>query len=238
MVHGSTLPALAFCYEGKGDLSVSFETRSRTRPTQSRLSLSAHLFLLQIATQFAQMDATITESLDMSDCRDLGSEATITISSAKPGNGVEQLRDGNLETYWQSDGSFPHSINIQFLRRVSISKICLYLDYGADESYTPKKVSVSSGTSLHDLYDVAAVELNEPVGWVTLSLSDPEEEGAGGCLRTHLLQVKVLAMHQNGRDTHVRQVRVLGPRESHRVMGDFLYASFATVEMQQFALLR
>jgi hypothetical protein len=24
-----------------------------------------------------------------------------SLSTAKPGNGVEQLRDGNLETYWQ-----------------------------------------------------------------------------------------------------------------------------------------
>jgi hypothetical protein len=50
--------------------------------------------------------------------------------------------------------------------------------------------------------------------------------------------VRVLGMHQNGRDTHVRQVRVLGPRESHRVMGDCSYSSFNTVEMQQFALIR
>lgn len=31
-----------------------------------------------------------------------------------PGFGVDQLRDDNLETYWQSDGSQPHLVNIQF----------------------------------------------------------------------------------------------------------------------------
>lgn len=30
------------------------------------------------------------------------------------GFGVDQLRDDNLETYWQSDGSQPHLVNIQF----------------------------------------------------------------------------------------------------------------------------
>ncbi|XP_069861418.1 anaphase-promoting complex subunit 10-like isoform X1 [Dipodomys merriami] len=31
-----------------------------------------------------------------------------------PGFGVDRLRDGNLETNWQSDGSQPHLVNIQF----------------------------------------------------------------------------------------------------------------------------
>lgn len=190
----------------------------------------------------AATEVTISKVLDYLESRELGAEATFTISSAKPGNGVEQLRDNNSDTYWQSDGSFPHSINIQFLRRVSVSKVCLYLDYSADESYTPKKISVASGTSLHDLFDVSVVELNEPVGWVTISLCDADNLGAestaSSCLRTHFLQVKVLGMHQNGRDTHVRQVKVLGPRESPRVMGDYTYDSFQTIEMQQFALIR
>ena len=84
-----------------------------------------------------------SQKLDAADNRELGSEAVFTISSSKPGNGVEQLRDNNLETYWQSDGQFPHFINIQFLRKVSINKICLYLDFSLDESYTPKKISLS-----------------------------------------------------------------------------------------------
>lgn len=190
----------------------------------------------------AATQVTISKELDYSDNRELGGEATFTISSAKPGNGVEQLRDNNTETYWQSDGSLPHFINIQFLRRVSVSKVCLFLDYSADESYTPKKLSVGSGSSLHDLFDISVVELNEPNGWVTITLNDADslvsETSADHCLRTHFLQVKILGMHQNGRDTHIRQVKVLGPRESPRVMGDCTYDSFKTVEMQQYALIR
>ncbi len=33
--------------------------------------------------------------------REIGDEAVWTLSSAKPGNGIEQLRDGNTETFWQ-----------------------------------------------------------------------------------------------------------------------------------------
>jgi anaphase-promoting complex subunit 10 len=186
-----------------------------------------------------EAEVTSDKSLDLSDSREIGTEATFSISSAKPGNGVEQLRDDNLDTYWQSDGSFPHHINIQFLKRVSVSKLCLYLDYSADESYTPKKLSISSGTSLHDLSDIASVELNEPAGWVIIPLVNTEGEGGGeDFLRTHFLQVKVLSMHQNGRDSHVRQIKVLGPRSSPVVMGERNYDGFNTVTMQQFALIR
>jgi anaphase-promoting complex subunit 10 len=191
------------------------------------------------------MQVTIEKTLDMTEYRELGSDATFTISSAKPGNGVEQLRDNNPDTYWQSDGAFPHFINIQFLRRVTVSKLCLYLDYVTDESYTPKKLSVSCGSSLHDLFDVTAIELNEPVGWVCISLSDADLNPMGETdasnangLRAHFLQVKILSMHQNGRDNHVRQIRILGPRESPRIMGDIPYEKFKTVEMQQFATIR
>lgn len=31
-------------------------------------------------------------------------------------------------------------------------------------------------------------------------------------LKAHLLQLQILSNHQNGRDTHIRQVQVFGPR--------------------------
>lgn len=179
------------------------------------------------------------KELDLSDYREISAEATFAISSAKPGNGVEQLRDNNLDTYWQSDGSFPHSINVQFLRKVTASKICIYLDYTSDESYTPKKLSISSGTSIHDLMDVLALELAEPTGWVIINLpSVPGDPTSEAGLQTLFLQVKILSMHQNGRDSHVRQIKILGPRTSPQVMGGYTYDSFKTVEMQQYALIR
>ena len=49
-----------------------------------------------------------------------------------------------------------------------MSQICFYLDFNLDDSYTAKKVSIRSGTSSHDLMDVTAIELNEPVGYIDL----------------------------------------------------------------------
>lgn len=38
---------------------------------------------------------------DSRDRREIGDEAVWTLSSAKPGNGVPQLRDDNFDTFWQ-----------------------------------------------------------------------------------------------------------------------------------------
>lgn len=43
--------------------------------------------------------------LDYVTRREIGREAVWSLSSAKPGNGVDQLRDDSIETYWQSGKS-------------------------------------------------------------------------------------------------------------------------------------
>lgn len=180
--------------------------------------------------------------------REIGREALCwQLSSAKPGNGVEQIRDQSTDTYWQSDGvSQPHWIQVHFARRVAISHVCLYLDYNLDESYTPKHLSVQVGMTTQDLVPAifpanTVVELNEPVGWCIIPLTAPpdpldddedEEEfidddvQKGGVkrskrrlVRTHLIQISIISMHQNGRDTHIRQVQLYGPRTVHMLPG-------------------
>lgn len=177
--------------------------------------------------------------------REIGREALCwQLSSAKPGNGVEQIRDQSTDTYWQSDGvSQPHWIQVHFARRVAISHVCLFLDYNLDESYTPKTLNVKVGMTTQDLVPAihppqTVIELNEPVGWCIIPLQAPpdpldelvdEEEDEDNenndadaedkakfkqraLVRTHMIQICILSMHQNGRDTHVRQVQLYGPR--------------------------
>lgn len=54
------------------------------------------------------------------DVREIGHLAVWTVTSAKPGNGVELLRDGSKDTYWQSDGTQPHLVDIQFQKKMHI----------------------------------------------------------------------------------------------------------------------
>jgi len=140
--------------------------------------------------------------------REVGSQAVWSLSSCKPGFGVDQLRDGCLDTYWQSDGPQPHLVNIQFQRKTCVVAVCIYADYKLDESYTPNRISVRSGTHFHDLQEVDAMELNEPTGWVKLKTRDPVTDTP---IRAFLIQIAVLSNHQNGRDTHIRQIKVHAP---------------------------
>jgi Anaphase-promoting complex, subunit 10 (APC10) len=108
------------------------------------------------------------------------------LSSAKPGNGVEQIRDVSIESYWQSDGvSQPHWIQIHFQRRLAISHVCLYLDYHLDESYTPKTITIEAGMTAQDLVcatsPIPKIEFHEPSGWCIIPLCAPPDplDGAG-----------------------------------------------------------
>ncbi|GAB1293347.1 Anaphase-promoting complex subunit 10 [Apodemus speciosus] len=156
------------------------------------------------------------------------------------GFGVDQLRDDNLETYWQSDGSQPHLVNIQFRslvafnlpasfaipcraldemsrrRKTTVKTLCIYADYKSDESYTPSKISVRVGNNFHNLQEIRAkpqLELVEPSGWIHVPLTDNHKKPT----RTFMIQIAVLANHQNGRDTHMRQIKIYTPVEESSI---------------------
>jgi anaphase-promoting complex subunit 10 len=97
--------------------------------------------------------------------REIGDLAVWTLSSAKPGNGVEQLRDDSVSTFWQSDGTQPHFVNIQFLKKMRVQEISMYLDFKTDESYTPQKISIRVGNSFYELQEVKLIDFEEPIGW-------------------------------------------------------------------------
>lgn len=54
---------------------------------------------------------------------------------------------------------------------MALKEVALYLDYKLDESYTPKKVSIRSGSTVHDLKEIHTQSIAEPTGWVTIPLS-------------------------------------------------------------------
>ena len=166
--------------------------------------------------------------------REVGTQATWSLSSCKPGFGVEQLRDGSVETYWQSDGQLPHLVNVQFRRKTTVSDVAVYTDFKLDESYTPSKVSVRCGTNFNDLQEIEVVELNEPAGWVVIPLKDIDER----LVRTFMVQIAVISNHQQGRDTHLRQIRVHSPVEERPVTSSDFPSSFSSAETRQFLNIR
>ncbi|XP_055531398.1 anaphase-promoting complex subunit 10 [Wyeomyia smithii] len=165
--------------------------------------------------------------------REVGSQAVWSLSSCKPGFGVEQLRDNSMETYWQSDGQLPHLVNIQFPRKTTVSQIYIYSDYKLDESYTPSRISIRCGTHFNDLQEVEVIDLCEPSGWVCIPIKEVRDIP----MRTFMIQIAVISNHQNGRDTHMRQIRVHSPTEGTTYPLE-QFGPFSTIEFQQFRTIR
>jgi len=165
--------------------------------------------------------------------REVGNQATWSLSSCKPGYGVHQLRDGSLDTYWQSDGHLPHLVNIQFKRKTTIHDVAIYTDFKLDESYTPTKISVRVGTNFNDLQEIEVVDIQEPSGWIVIPLKDINDK----LIRTFMLQIAVLQNHQQGRDTHMRQIKVHSPVQD-KPISSAQYANFQAKEFTMFQNIR
>ena len=109
--------------------------------------------------------------------REIGEYGIWSLSSAKVGNGVEQLRDDNINTFWQSDGGQPHYVLIHFLKKFRISEIWIYLDYKTDESYTPSRISIKSENSFNEMVEVKVADFEEPIGWFKINLEERNSKG-------------------------------------------------------------
>ncbi|CDU23311.1 related to anaphase promoting complex subunit 10 [Sporisorium scitamineum] len=101
-----------------------------------------------------------------------------TLSSYKPGSGVVELRSSDLTKLWQSDGSQPHLINIQFARRTCVTHLSIFLDVKQDDSYTPTKIAIKAGTNYHDLMLVRQRTFDAPQGWKHFSMTPGSVDAA------------------------------------------------------------
>jgi len=93
--------------------------------------------------------------------RDISSLATWTLSSAKPGCALAQLRHPSPAHFWQSDGPQPHTLTLHFFKLVAIVKMRIYLDFELDESYTPTKMKFFAGMSEGGLVEFGSWEVTE-----------------------------------------------------------------------------
>ncbi|KAF1831670.1 galactose-binding like protein, partial [Decorospora gaudefroyi] len=134
--------------------------------------------------------------------REISTLASWTVSSSKPGSSIPQLRHPSTQIFWQSDGPQPHYLNIHFFKLVRIVGLRLYLDFEQDESYTPTKIIFLAGSGMNDLQEWGEMRLESPRGWIWADFSNMP------VLRAHLVQIKILENHQNGKDTHLRGLQI------------------------------
>ena len=170
--------------------------------------------------------------------REISEYGIWSLSSAKVGNGVEQLRDDNINTFWQSDGLQPHFANIGFLSKFRINEIWIYLDYKTDESYTPSRISIKAENSFNEMIEVKLADFEEPIGWFKITLEERNSKGEiiKPYLKTMSVQLLVQQNTHNGRDTHIRCIKIFSPREHKSFdLGD---PKFNSAEYTQFQSIR
>ncbi|KAF4471245.1 anaphase-promoting complex subunit 10 [Fusarium albosuccineum] len=140
--------------------------------------------------------------------KEISNLARFTVSSHKPGNGVEALKSDDTAQFWQSDGPQPHKLTMYFTKRVSIRDIRFYVNHHEDESYTPTKVVFKAGTSENNLIEFATMTLDSPTGWQQVPVAGAGGDSDGNTLVAWVLQMQILENHQNGKDTHLRGIKI------------------------------
>lgn len=106
-----------------------------------------------------------------------------------------------------------------FVKRVEIRALRFYVDYTQDESYTPTRISWFAGTSEHDLHAFGTSNLVNPSGWIDVPLTGAGGGEDGNSLFAWVVQMQVVENHQNGKDTHIRGVKVYGFDDQLRAAG-------------------
>jgi anaphase-promoting complex subunit 10 len=132
----------------------------------------------------------------------------LSLSSFKPGLGSSQLLSSSVDAFWQSDGPQPHSITFTFPKRTLITLLRLYIDLKQDESYSPKIIEIRAGS--HLLVPVVKKELTSQLGWSDFYMTQDDPLG----IKTFNLSLVILLNHQNGKDTHIRGVKLYQAQEA------------------------
>jgi anaphase-promoting complex subunit 10 len=97
---------------------------------------------------------------------------------------------------------------MHFLRRVEIRAIRFFVDHTQDESYTPIHILWHAGTGHHDLIQFGEQALSSPSGWQDVKIEGLGGGSDGNSLCCYIAQMHVKENHQNGKDTHIRGIKV------------------------------
>ncbi|KAH3671849.1 hypothetical protein OGAPHI_000035 [Ogataea philodendri] len=169
---------------------------------------------------------------------DIGNLAAWSVSTNKQGFGIKELREDSPFSYWQSDGQQPHFITIHFTKKVTVERLSFYFNYQSDESYTPSKILVLAGTGEHDLTEVSSKEFFEPTGWQHIFFKGVRNDDL---LKCYLIKICFLANHQNGKDSHVRSIKVFSPLSKNAMRSDIdttLGVGFTSIKMLSESTIR
>lgn len=131
-------------------------------------------------------------------------------SSFKTSNPIENVINDDPESYWQSDGSQPHIVDIYFSKRIELALLAVFFGFEIDESYSPKVVKLYVGDSISDLIYYEEWYVGKITQWYIKKFPSLEDtDGKQNIpIKCHVLRLAFPVNHDNGKDTHLRGVRI------------------------------
>ncbi|KAG0047793.1 Anaphase-promoting complex subunit 10 [Gryganskiella cystojenkinii] len=172
--------------------------------------------------------------VECADLREISSFGSWTASTSLTGHSINNILDKNVDTYWQSCGPQPHTIDIKFTKKKRVVKVSVYMNFPQDESYTACRFSVRGGPSEYDVQELTFVDLPQITGWTHISLEDPP--GSGQAPAFLALQFAILSNHLGGKDTQMRQLRLYSARTSESQYEDDM--DFQHEQIRPYLILR
>jgi hypothetical protein len=120
-------------------------------------------------------------------------------------NEASKLTDGDVSTYWQSDGAArSHWIRLSVAANVVIKQLQIHV-LPSDQSYMPHHVVVLGGRDENSLREINEVRIPITHSGDFLVLDN---------LKTHypVIQLAIRRCHSDGCDSRVRQIKAIGYR--------------------------
>lgn len=119
----------------------------------------------------------------------------VFLSSTKPGYRLSDLFSTSTDGYWHTNDSLPHFFHVDFPILTYIEKLSMDLSYELDDSYTPEQISIFLDQKHHQSH-----KLFEPEGTISFDIKQS----------VFTLNLVIRSNHQEGRDSHVRGIRLYG----------------------------
>lgn len=123
----------------------------------------------------------------------------IRLSSSKRDHGVKELLSSDLSEYWATDDSLPHGIQFTFCRLTYVEEVRIFLSHSQDDSYTPREIEVLCGLTESTIDSIILTSLLEPEGYIVFNVNK----------KCFFLQIIILSNHQEGKDSHIRNIKIM-----------------------------
>ncbi|EAY00666.1 F5/8 type C domain containing protein [Trichomonas vaginalis G3] len=127
------------------------------------------------------------------------SQAVWTVSSTQPGSGIQNLFDGNRDTYWQSDGNLPHQIIAQFAKKMFISVVKIAVST-QDDNYAPLQVDIQTGNDPNSMNSKGTFAIENFNGVNTFHIE----------IEAIFLAILIVRNLNDGKNSKIRSLQVFG----------------------------